>query len=470
MTSYYLGIDISKGYADFAILDSSKYPVEKSFQLDDTFEGHSFLYQYLCRFYQNHPEALIHAAVESTGGYENNWLNTLVKFQSSLNLKATRLNPFGVNANSKADLKRITTDEISAQSIAEYLIAHPEKVSYATPDNLVSLRRHWSFIKLLTKQHSQFLNHLQSQLYSANPEILAYCKHHVRKWTLEVLKRYPTANHLSRARVSTLTQIPYVNEAKARDLVYTAKHSVASATDDIVGMMIISIVKQIQHLRQLINSESTRLAREFPCPEVELLKTFTGINDHSAIGLMLEIGAIERFPRAKNLTAYFGLHPVYRASGDGIMGMHMSKKGRREPRRILFMVALAATRDNPLIREIYLKHTEKGMEKMAAIGLCMHKILRIIYGMLKNNRPFDPETDRRNQSRVLNNRPDRPDKSRRFQTFDSKAPISSRQSKKRRERNESQNGRNAPHVKNGIIVTVPPINLPHQSLSVQEVS
>ncbi len=470
MTSYYLGIDVSKGYADFAILDSQKRQVEECFQLDDTFAGHSFLYQYMSRFCENHPEALIHAAVESTGGYENNWLNALVKFQSSLNLKAARLNPFGVNANSKADLKRITTDEISAQSIAEYLIAHTEKVSYAKPDNLVSLRRQWCFIKLLTKQHAQLLNHLQYLLYSANPEILIYCKHHVRNWTLEVLKRYPTAHRLSRARISNLVRIPYVNEAKARELVNTAKHSVASATDEITGSLTISIVKQVQHLRQLINSESARLAKEYPCPEVELLKTFIGINDFSAIGLMLEIGAIERFPRAKNLTSFFGLHPVYRTSGDGIMGMHMSKKGRREPRRILFMVTLTAIRDNPLIREIYLKHTERGMEKMAAIGLCMHKILRIIYGMLKHNLPFDPEIDQSNQARVLNNQTERPDKSRRYQTYDSKAPISGRQNKKRKKRSESQNGRYAPQIKNGIIVTVPPINLSHQSLSVQEVS
>ena len=38
MPSYYLGIDVSKGYADFVILDSLKHPVEESFQLDDTFE------------------------------------------------------------------------------------------------------------------------------------------------------------------------------------------------------------------------------------------------------------------------------------------------------------------------------------------------------------------------------------------------------------------------------------------------
>ena len=36
--------------------------------------------------------------------------------------------------NSKADLKKNTTDKISAQNIAEYLVAHPEKVAYQKED------------------------------------------------------------------------------------------------------------------------------------------------------------------------------------------------------------------------------------------------------------------------------------------------------------------------------------------------
>ena len=174
---------------------------------------------------------------------------------------------------------------------------------------------------------------------------------------------------------------------------------------------------------------------------------------------MLEIGTIERFSKAKNLASFFGLHPVYRASGDGLTGMHMSKKGRKEPRRILFMVALTAIRDNLLIREIYDKHTERGMSKMAAIGVIMHKILRIIYGMLKSNSAFDPQIDRRNRQRCQseNNNRSRPDKTRRYQPYDTSAPISGRQNKKRRERSESQSG-HLPQIKNGIIATIPSIN------------
>ena len=114
---------------------------------------------------------------------------------------------------------------------------------------------------------------------------------------------------------------------------------------------------------------------------------------------MLNIGAIERFPSAKKLASFFGLHPVYKESGDGIGGFRMSKQGRKEPREILFMVTLTAIGKNPLIRSIYQEHVAKGMHNMAAIGLCMHKILRIIYGMLKHNKAFDPEIDRKNREK-----------------------------------------------------------------------
>ncbi len=43
MSNYYLGIDASKGYADFIILDDSKKPLAPGFQLDDTAEGHHTL-------------------------------------------------------------------------------------------------------------------------------------------------------------------------------------------------------------------------------------------------------------------------------------------------------------------------------------------------------------------------------------------------------------------------------------------
>ena len=458
MKSFYLGADVSKGYSDFMLLDAKKRRIEEDFQLDDTFEGHQKLYHILSGLCAQHPDAQIYAAVESTGGYENNWFDALVKFQSSIPLKIARLNPCGVHNNSKAGLERNITDPISAENVAKYMIEHPENVRYQQQDPLSSLRKQWSFVKMLSKQKTQLLNQLESNLYAANPEVLAYCKNGVPNWVLSVLARFPTAAKLAKAKKSSLALISYVTEQKAKELIQSAKKSVASATDQVTAQIIKATVAQIRQLTKAIDAQEKILTQTCSIPEVQLLKTFPGIGDISAVGLILEIGSVERFATAKKLASFFGLHPIYKISGDGKWGFHMSKKGRIVPRQILYMVAMVALQCNPLIAEIYLKHTEKGMKKKAALGLCMHKICRIIYGMLKHNSAFDANIDRNNREKSLKANPIkiRKDKTRRYQSFDAKAPISGRHNKKRKERKQSQSD-NIAH--NGIIKASVPVSM-----------
>jgi len=449
MNQYFLGIDASKGYSDFVMLNANKQPVIENFQLDDTFDGHARLYELLHGFSKDCPQATIYAAVESTGGYENNWFQSLLKFQASLPIKTAHLNPLGVSHNSKADLKRNITDKISAQNVAEYMIAHPEKVSYQHQDSLASLRKQWGFITMLTKQSTQLLNQLESLVYNANPEILIYCKDGTPQWVLKLLTSYPTALRLSRAKVKSLARIPYVSDQRAKQLIAAANKSVASANDQVTEQLIVATVKQILHLKKIIDAQTQILTRQCDIPEVQLLKTFIGIGDYSAIGLMLQIQSVNRFMTSKKISSFFGIHPAYKKSGDGTCKYRMSKKGRKEGRRILFIVAMSAIQSNPLIRDVYQHAIERGMEKMAAMGLCMHKILRIVYGMLKHNQAFDPQIDLKNRYKT----PPRQgkagqDKNRRYQDFDSNAPISGRQKMKRKERKQSQN---ANSVEYGII-------------------
>jgi transposase len=272
------------------------------------------------------------------------------------------------------------------------------------------------------------------------------------------LARFPTAAKLAKAKKSSLALIPYVTEQKAKELIQSAKKSVASATDQITAQIIKATVKQIQQLAKTIEAQEKILTETCSIPEVQLLKTFPGISDISAIGLILEIGSVERFATAKKIASFFGLHPRYKQSGDGNWGFHMSKKGRIVPRQILYMVAMVALQCNPLIAEIYLKHTEKGMKKKAALGLCMHKICRIIYGMLKHNSAFDANIDRNNRKKSLkaNATKIRKDKTRRYQSYDAKAPISGRHNKKRKERKQSQSD-NIAH--SGIIKASVPVSV-----------
>ncbi len=444
MNNYYLGGDVSKGYSDFIIIDEEKRTVVDSFQLDDTETGHQELSKILKKLLEKYQNSIIYSAVESTGGYENNWFNSLLNLQKELNIEVARLNPFGTKHNSDASMNRIVTDKNAARNIAEYLINHKGKVNYKNDDKYFAMRRQWKFVRILSKQKTQLYNQLESVLYTANPEVLSYCKHGYPNWLLKVIERYPTARELSRARISKLSSIAYVTEPKAVSLINKAKQSVAAATDAITADLITSLVKQINQLDKLIKKQSKLIADNCNLPELKILKSFIGIGDYSAVGLMINISSVDKFESTKKLSSFFGLHPIWKQSGDGTYGMHMSKKGNSEVRHILYMVTRTAIVHNPLIKEIYERHIKKGMNKTAAMGVCMHKILRIIYGMLKNNEEFNPGKDRANSMKMLKNSTHpktvviKQNKLRRYQQPDESAPISNRQAKKRKKQKLSQ--------------------------------
>jgi hypothetical protein len=246
---------------------------------------------------------------------------------------------------------------------------------------------------------------------------------------------------LKKVRTATVAKIPYVSLKRAQELIANAKRSVASTTDLTTQQLVIATVQQILHLKKTIAGQTNLMLQECSIPEIELLKTFPGISDASAIGLIIEIQTIKRFASAKKLASFFGVHPVYKTSGDGSGGYKMSKQGRIAPRQILYMTALSAIRCNPLIKEIYEKHKQQGKHSRAAMGICMHKILRILYGMLKHNRPFNPHIDLTNRLRSVNMKNNEPvnNTSRRLQDYDQTAPVSRRQRIKRLERERSHN-------------------------------
>ncbi len=119
----------------------------------------------------------------------------------------------------------------------------------------------------------------------------------------------------------------------------------------------------------------------------------------------------------------------------------MSKEGRTQPRAILFMVTISAIQDNPVIKKTYARSLSNGMSKMAAVGVCMHKTLRIVYGMLKNKKAFDPKLhEARLQRTHQSGSVKKVDARRRLQDFDPAAPISRRQHKKREEQTAASQG------------------------------
>jgi transposase len=124
----------------------------------------------------------------------------------------------------------------------------------------------------------------------------------------------------------------------------------------------------------------------------ELLVSIPGIGKLTAARLLAEIGDISAFDNAPQLAAYAGLNPKGFRSGSSVhKKTRISKEGRAFLRSILWMSAVVALKHNPVIMEFCQRLEERRLSKMAIVVAAMRKLLHLVFGVLKNQRPFDPD-------------------------------------------------------------------------------
>lgn len=123
----------------------------------------------------------------------------------------------------------------------------------------------------------------------------------------------------------------------------------------------------------------------------KLLTSIPGIGDLTANTLLAEIGDVSTYDDAPQLAAYAGLNPQGYRSGSSVhKKTRISKQGRSELRRCLYMPAIVAISHNPVVQDLDHRMTERGSHKMEVVVAAMRKLLHLAYGVLKNQKPFDP--------------------------------------------------------------------------------
>jgi transposase len=159
------------------------------------------------------------------------------------------------------------------------------------------------------------------------------------------------------------------------------------------------IAEQLHHHLDYLNAEIKNVKKKVKRhidnhPKMKqrkaLLESIPGIGEATINVILSEFGNITQFRNAKSLAAFIGVAPKTRESGTSLRSRaRMSKMGRSNLRKAFFMPALVALRYNPLIMELKLRLTKAGKSKMAIVGAAMRKLVHIIYGVLKNELPFD---------------------------------------------------------------------------------
>ena len=125
--------------------------------------------------------------------------------------------------------------------------------------------------------------------------------------------------------------------------------------------------------------------------DAKLLQSIPGVGELTAWGILAELPDVSQFDSAQSVAAYAGLAPREFRSGSSVRKQtRLSKQGNTRLRRAMYFPAVTALTWNPLVKAHYERLRENGKGKMVALAACMRKMLMIVYGVLKHQKPFDP--------------------------------------------------------------------------------
>lgn len=122
-------------------------------------------------------------------------------------------------------------------------------------------------------------------------------------------------------------------------------------------------------------------------PQLTLLQTIPGIDQMGAAMLLVEISTdMDSFGSAEKLASWVGICPGNNESA-GKRKSGKTRKGNAWIRRLLCEFAQAASRSRCALKDKFAALSIRKGHKKSIVALA-HKMLRIIFAMLKNNKPY----------------------------------------------------------------------------------
>lgn len=393
----FVGVDVSKHKHDIAILNEQKQLVHKPLVIGEDATGYQLLLRKLRRLKTDYQTEAFWIGMEATSDYWKNLYYFLKKQPESF--RVVVINPVQTKAFAKTELRRAKTDPVNARDIARFLVEKRPKASVDRAPLFDAIKDVDTEIYSLKKQQTMMLNKLRIELCKVAPEIERATRNFGGQKILALLAAYPTAEAIAKAEVAQLHELRYGKKQWLLPMSFIqrikalAQNSVAHKSGPGSGVVARSLVRRLSENQKEIEvlKEQIRKLYGQVNKNQSLLTTIKGIGIETACVLEAYIGDVNRFANAKKMVAYFGMNPVVNQSGKSKRKSYLQKRGSSIVRHKLYMATLNIIRHKKgPIYEYYARLVNSGKPKLVAMAAAMRKLLTIIYAMLKNQAPFDP--------------------------------------------------------------------------------
>ena len=344
---------------------------------------------------------------EATGVYSRR----LQTFLNMHELRYVMMNPLEAKRKTKDDLHQNKTDKLDALYLAKLQSEHPQRLAYVQSKEYQELMANNRIYEQAS--HDLITNRNSKAIQLTFPEIEHLMVNPRGKNYWSIVLRFPHPDIVLETKeadiIDFLKGLSGIGKKRANDimqsLIRLAKVACPAVKKDsahIRGLeMAINNILSAEEACQTALKEMTKLA---PKRDLEILTSIPGIGENTALRIISELGDIRRFNNPSQLNAFVGVDPQVYESGNLTAHLSISKRGTAIGRKVLYLainqIQSAKKAGNPShIADYYEKRkrsSETASHKKAAIA-SIHKLLRTIFALIKNDQLYSYDVAKHNQ-------------------------------------------------------------------------
>ena len=383
-----VGIDIGQKFHAAAGVTAAGQDFGRAISFDNTRAGVDRLEQLLLKPLGAPARILI--GMEATGHY---WMPLYFELQRR-GYESIVINPIQTRAQFRSRIRKTKTDKLDARSIARLVLKGEARAARIPDENIFELRlltRHRWRLTGLCGDLQRFSYSLIERIFPEYADVFCTPLLPTGCALINELGLSPQLLAGQPDQVAALiarASRKHVSQTTIRTLLARAAQSIGIGMAErvIVDQLrsVIALLDTIESQRNALDDELARRVAALHSPLFSL-----GLHAPLVATIHAESDPIADFRRPWQYAAYAGLDPSTCESGN-FKGSHahISKRGSPYLRHALFLAACGLYRRQRALQRLYQRSRKRGHHHTDALVIVAHKLARIIWRLLTDNRPF----------------------------------------------------------------------------------
>ena len=371
----------------------------KPLEFGNTEEGFETLRTWIMELKKKHWMDKVIPGMEPTGHY---WFN-LGKFLQDKGMRPVHVNPHHVKKSKEMDDNDPSKNDRKDPKVIAGLVNEGRYFYPYIPDGIYAEIRALSGLQVLARSEITRLKNRIARWFSIYfPNYKDVYGNVGAVSGLMVLKEAPLPEDIVKLGVDGVNRIwrdaklRGVGLKRARTLVTAAEHSVGSREAQEAARIELRILLADYERYTAREKELMALIEEKigEVPYVDKLLEIRGIGLKTVIGFVAEVGDIKRFDDPKQLQKLAGYAIVRSQSGKHKGESHISYRGRKRLRYVLYEAAVSVVSHSPEFRSIHRYYTTRDrnpLKKMQSLIAVACKLIRVFYLILQTGATYKAE-------------------------------------------------------------------------------